>query len=498
MNILSYRGPGSPGGVSATLSRLFKITGISNAQWCYVSGNSLHRIETHRRGPSARCHIPQTIVDGHYRYCNEFLWPVLHDLPQDSTYIAADRLLYNQFNLASTSIIAKTPKADIINNWFVNDYQFALLPELLSSSGLAITTFWHIPWPRNVQPNHIEPLKEIALGLLGSRKIGFHTQEYADNFLNFVQEHCHQYRVDILKMNIVMGNERESYGHNRFNQKKTSILVRPLGIDTQYWKYLAENQPTPSAKEQEEEEGLAVGDLHAPTYTLSHSRTNVSHSDKLLIAKPYILSVDRCDYTKGISQRLQGIDTFFETFPQYRNQVNFIQICQPSRQGLKVFNDYWLQCSKQAETINNKWQDCDWKPIYWIDTPVSAQTLSLFYRRATAMLITPIRDGLNLTAKEYIACTDHNPGVLLLSYATGAWQEIGPYSLTINPHDDQQIAIQIDRALVMPPAERLNRASKIKELLEHNSLATWTKLFNTPRKRIPAIIAPIKEKHAAV
>ncbi|MBK9774134.1 MAG: trehalose-6-phosphate synthase [Candidatus Obscuribacter sp.] len=148
--------------------------------------------------------------------------------------------------------------------------------------------------------------------------------------------------------------------------------------------------------------------------------------------------------------------------------------------------------------MNNKWQDCDWKPIYWIDTPVSAQTLSLFYRRANAMLITPIRDGLNLTAKEYIACTDHNPGVLLLSYATGAWQEIGPYSLTINPHDDQQIAIQIDRALVMPPAERLNRASKIKELLEHNSLATWTKLFNTPRKRIPAIIAPIKEKHAAV
>jgi trehalose 6-phosphate synthase len=231
---------------------------------------------------------------------------VLHDLPQYSTYIAADRLLYNQFNLASTSIIAKTPKADIINNWFVNDYQFALMPELLSSSGLAITTFWHIPWPRNLQPNHIEPLKEIALGLLGSRKIGFHTQEYADNFLNFVQEHCHQYRVDILKMNIVMGNERESYGHNRFNQKKTSILVRPLGIDTQYWKYLAENQPTPSAKEQEEE-GLVVGDSCTNLYIVTFSN-QCKPLNKLLIAKPYILSVDRCDYTKGISQRLQGID----------------------------------------------------------------------------------------------------------------------------------------------------------------------------------------------
>ncbi|MBK9206592.1 MAG: trehalose-6-phosphate synthase [Candidatus Obscuribacter sp.] len=116
--------------------------------------------------------MPQTIVDGHYRYCNEFLWPILHDMPQYSTYIAADRLLYNQFNLASTSIIAKTPKADIINDWFVNDYQFALLPELLSSSGLAITILAH-PLARNVQPNHIEPLKEIALGLLGSRKLDF-------------------------------------------------------------------------------------------------------------------------------------------------------------------------------------------------------------------------------------------------------------------------------------------------------------------------------------
>lgn len=414
-------------------------------------------------------------------------------MPQYSTYIAADRLLYNQFNLASINIVSQAPSRDKANDWFVNDYQFALLPELLSSSGLAITTFWHIPWPSNVRPDHIEPLKEIALGLLGSRKIGFHTQEYADNFLNFVQEHCPQYRVDIVKMTILLSNKSESYEHNRFNQKRTSVSVRPLGIDTQYWKYLAENQSTPT-----EEEGLDVGDLHAPTYTLSNSRTNASHSDQPLIAKPYILSVDRCDYTKGISQRLEGIDTFLENYPQYRKQVNFIQICQPSRQGLKVFNDYWQQCTKQAEIINLKWQDGDWKPIHWIDTPVSAQTLSLFYRKATAMLITPMRDGLNLTAKEFIACTDQNPGVLLLSYATGAWHEIGPHSLTIDPHDDQQIANQIAKALVMPQAERVDRASKIKEHLERNSLSSWTKLFSNTQKRIPAIIAPLKEKHAAV
>lgn len=494
MNILSYRGPGSPGGVSATLSRLFKNTSGATAQWCYVSGNSLHRLETDRRGPSARCHVPQEVVDGHYRYCNEFLWPVLHDLPQYSTYVASDRLLYNQLNMASTSIIAKTQWSEVGNDWFVNDYQFALLPEILCNRGLAITAFWHIPWPSNVQPDHVEQLKEIALGLLGSRKIGFHTQEYASNFLDFVSTHCQQFEVDHTKMTITSPNTSESDNPNRFNRKRTTVLVRPLGIDTQYWKSLAENQPIAVSEEQ----GIGAGDLHAPSFISYHSKTLTSTSDQQFLSSPYVLSVDRCDYTKGISQRLEGIDKFFENFPHYLKRIKFIQICQPSRQGLKAFNDYWTQCYKQAEAINNKWQDGDWAPIQWIDKPVSAQTLSLFYRRANAMLITPIRDGLNLTAKEYIACTDHNPGVLLLSYATGAWHEIGKHALTINPHDNQQIAIQIARALEMSQIERLERASRIKEQLEQNSLNSWTKTFHTYKKQIPTIIAPIKEKQAAV
>lgn len=494
MNILSYRGPGSPGGVSATLSRLFKNTSGATAQWCFVNGNTINRIESHKHGPSARYHIPQTIVDGHYRYCNEFLWPILHDLPQYSAYSAADRQLYNQFNLASTNVVAQLHTPETCSDWFVNDYQFALLPDLLSSPNTNVTTFWHIPWPRHVQSDHVEPLREVAKGLLGSRQIGFHIKEYAENFLDFVQEHCPHYLVERTKMLIMHCNNEKTDKRQGSRHKKSNILVRPLGIDMQYWQCMSSSD----LQSNQEETGLMTGDLHTLTSTFCKTAISDRLNKADSINEPYILSVDRCDYTKGISERLTAIDIFLQHHPQHQSKLRFIQICQPSRLALPAYRDYWTLCRQKADEINAKWQEGDWRPICWIDTPVSPAALSALYRDARAMLITPLRDGLNLTAKEYIASTNDNPGVLILSHAAGAWQELGPHTLTVDPYNSSQIAEQIANALMMPAAERLSRASKMKQLLKSNSLSYWTQSFAPHKKLTTAIIASHKEKHAAV
>ena len=468
MNIVSYRGPNSPGGVSATLARIFDGGGEQERKWWYIGDHCLFTKDKLNEKPDRTAVLPDSMIKGHYRYCNDFLWPILHGLQQYVHYDEEDRAHYQRFNLATAFHVQNTIEKGDRADCFVNDYQFALMPKLLEHKAIRVTAFWHIPWPTSVPDIYVEPMKEIVESLLGSRVLGFHTAEYARNFVQFVKRYFPEHAVDADRHMIVQDDHPGANPQDRFKRKLTEILVKPLGIDVDYWKSVARQSPPESE----------VAKLVTVAGTMMQEGT------------PYVLSVDRGDYTKGILPRLDAIELFFEKNPERIGEVYFLQMCQPSRINLKEFTKYWTDCQIRAREINEKFRTQNWQPIVWIEKSVGINVLSKLYKDAAAMLITPVRDGLNLTAKEFIACGGDDPGVLLLSSGAGAWWELGKYALHVDPKNSAQIVSQIERALDMPRIERINRSRSMKQTLRANALQIWANGFRSvPETATTPIVA---------
>ncbi|HEY9870941.1 MAG TPA: trehalose-6-phosphate synthase [Candidatus Obscuribacterales bacterium] len=442
MNIVSYRGPGMPGGVAASLSRLWAETHRHGSRWSYVSGTSVMAFG----GPAQEVQqlglIPQFVVDGHYRFCNNFLWPVMHDMPGQASYSALDHRLYTKFNALLARHIGGAGRW--WSPWyFVQDYQLAFLSHCLVGSQRAhCLVFWHIPWPRSVTAQHAAALRGIARALLACEAIGFHTQEYAVNFLRFVDQHLPDSSVD---------------WHRGLIDGRTQVLSMPLGVDLDHWRAASAGEADVLGQEQ-----LAA-----------------------LRDRRFILSVDRADYTKGVAERLEMIDLFFERHAQYRGRVTFAQVCARTRPGLPAFDAYWSRCRQLAARLTRRWSEGLWRPLVWIETAVAPDELAILYREAEAMLVNPVRDGLNLTAKEFVACQNARPGVLLLSSGAGVWHELGNLSIPVNPQKSEQMADLVKAALTMRNAERLVRIDLMKEKLKQNTLHHWWCFFS---EQVPELI----------
>lgn len=464
MHILSYRGPGMAGGVSAALSRLWNAEREEEDRWWHMLNSVLSASSEKGVEPEKVRDLSEEVIAGHYRYCNEFLWPVMHDLPEYATYRYGDRHLYQQFNLLFAESFGEHAGTRENTKCFVQDYQLALMPALLgvrykSRSQL----FWHIPWPRKVQQMHVPPLVEIAKGLLAAEVVGFHTKEYADNFMDFVSRHIPSARTDRGRMLITEGTDSKASRHSRvfnlhrarhrrppvFTSGSTRVAVAPLGLDLEYWSGMASN----------------------------HFDLSDDYRFDLLRNYPYVLSVDRGDYTKGVNERFKAIDRFFEQNPEWREKMVFAQICGRTRPGLQGFDSYWTHCKELAARVDSRWATGQWHPILWISSPVGGEDLSALYRQAKAMLVNPVRDGLNLTAKEFVACQAEDPGVLLLSPEAGAWHELGQAAVPVNPYDSEQMASSIASALSMGEAERALRRDLMQHKIGENTLDGWWKYF---------------------
>ncbi len=444
MDILSYRGPASAGGVSSALSRIVQTCSDSNEHWWHLSQAGL-LCRALNQPASHICNIPTDIVDGHYRYCNNFLWPILHDMPEFAHYSKRDRESYQKLNLAFAHNILKSDKRWSKNEFFIQDYQLALMPEVLATiAGAHMSVFWHIPWPKSVQEEHVGQIAEIAQALLNANKLGFHTEEYAINFLRFVEKHLKQYHVDFISKRITKAQKFNSKTVFLSKYTGTELIVHPLGLDLDFW-----------------EESIALEELAEPNPKLeAYQRL------------PFLLSVDRADYTKGVIQRLDAIDHFFENFPQMRKEVSFVQICQASRVGLPAFDRYWQKCQKRIFDLNQKWAADDWAPLISVEEPLTASELAHLYSNAVAMLVTPVRDGLNLTAKEFVACSNDS-AALLLSPGAGAFHELGDQALAAAPSPTDQLALQINNAITMPVKEKQNRLKVMRGRIRANTLSKW-------------------------
>jgi trehalose 6-phosphate synthase len=190
-----------------------------------------------------------------------------------------------------------------------------------------------------------------------------------------------------------------------------------------------------------------------------------------------IIGVDRLDYSKGLEERFSAVEKLFDNYPADRNQVSFIQIAPMTRSGVRAYDDIRVLLEQAAGRINGKFADIDWVPIRYLNRAFDRSTLMGFFRRATVGLVTPVRDGMNLVAKEFVASQDpEDPGVLVLSTMAGAAHELTD-AILINPYDIDGVADSIHKALSMPLGERKERYQGMIEVLKRNDITAWRTRF---------------------
>jgi trehalose-6-phosphate synthase len=472
MHIVSYRGPGMAGGVSAALARAWESNLGSGGQWWHIAGDELKAAPGPRSAAEHVANIPEEVIKGHYRFCNEFLWPVMHDLPQYVNYVPEDRAYYDTFNNTLGWCLIRAYRPDFPRDYFVQDYQLTLLPAFLAqNAGFRSLMFWHIPWPKNVAPEHVQHVVTVARGMLGASAIGFHTDEYAENFLQFVAEYLPEYATSEGSMAIwstetFAGNSnirRIGSGTARGGRTSsapssrshlTRLVVAPLGIDFDHWQSMA-------------------------------SEPMKENWHPVLAKTPFILSVDRADYTKGVIDRIRAIDCLLERHPEWAGRITFAQICGKTRTGLASFDDYWDESHRLYKELCEKHSTESWQPLIWIESSFSSAELAKIYRSAEAMLVNAVRDGLNLTAKEFVACQDQHAGVLALSKGTGAYYELGSHTVNVEPGNCGQIADSIHQALNMGAHERAWRMAMLKQKVRSNSLSGWWYRFSQLLQKQP-------------
>jgi len=442
--IVSYRGPAAPaltpqtapGGVQAGLNRLFQKAAPGKVVWVYVEGNSLWLADGHQRRELVA--IDPAIVAEHYRgIANGVIWPITHE--QYEQVRSGNLVAYVQFN----AIVAEQLRRIVVpGDWVtIQDYQFALVSAMVPE--LRTSLFWHIPWPTQVPNEFLEIMKMVARGLLGATLLGFHTKEYRRDFLKFVKQHLPEYRVYIFNVDDTVT------GHS------ARIVVQPLGIDYSYWA------------------DLAVGPLEVPEFPTG----------------PVVLSVERLDYSKGVLQRFNAIDRFYETNSDRRfyktnydrpEPVSFLQVAAKTREDVDSFQKYWDECEALEAKINARWKTDGWKPLIWIKHAIPPSKLAPLYRAADALAIGPLRDGLNLVAAEAVAAADEeNPPVLCLSSGAGIWEQFGKMTwlqrgaIELKPDNPHQMATAFGKALAMPKWQRKRRIKWLKRQVKANPLTNW-------------------------
>ncbi len=421
MQIVSYRGQSHGGGVAALIKAA--LPHERTFLWWHLVDTSLQTLSA--GGASRAASIPAAIIDGHYRYCNEFLWPLMHERPDLARYVPEHHVDYRSLNIAVAAHL------NWRNRWqrtFIHDYQFGLMPEYLADEAASQSVFfWHIPWPARF-PSGTEPqVMEVARALLRCGRVGFHIKDYVSNFCAFVRDFLPEYRV-------LPGESAVIHDCGR----ATELIASPAGMDSSFWRNAAEA-----------------------------ARARRPHPGR------YILSVDRADYTKGIVERIKAVENIFRSQPELQGELQFVFACQPTRSGLTAFDEYWRQCRLAYRQTLERLGREDWSPIVWLADPLAPEELAAWYAHAAAMLVNPSVDGLNLTAKEFVASATDPESVLILSSGAGVWRELGSHSVTIQRCCPGDIAEAVLTALAQPPAHRRASMSVLKRAVRANSLQNW-------------------------
>lgn len=380
--------------------------------------------------------LRKDLYDAFYNgFSNSTLWPLFHYFPSLVAYKQENFEAYRKVNQQFAEKIASIYQpGDVV---WIHDYQLLMLPQLIRNTfpEAVIGFFLHIPFPSyeifRLLPGNWK--KELLQGMLGADLIGFHTHDYVQHF------------IQSTKMVLAVENQFSTiYYKNRIIRAD----LFPIGIDYDKFKNSATDE----------------------TVVAISTKLEKTFQDQKII-----FSVDRLDYTKGLNYRLDGYEQFLQQYPEWKEKVIFILNIVPSRDLIAAYMERKKLTDERISTINGRYSTLHWQPVVYRYNHLDFKELCALYQVADVALITPLRDGMNLVAKEYIAsCIDK--GVLILSELTGAASELNE-ALLVNPTDTGEVAESIQLALTMPLTEQRSRLSYMKKRLSDYNVVRWVNDF---------------------
>ena len=436
------RGGAMPGGLAAAL---YAATDKNGAWWIGSSGKHTKEgasdapIHTKDIGAGKLITVdfPATSYRNFYNgMANSAIWPILHDradlLHYDERFFHA----YAAINDLMAEAVAKIAQPDALI--WVHDYHFFMLGECLRRRGLTnpIGFFLHTPFPTlsvlSCMPQH----KAIMQSLSAYDLIGFQTGNDLLHFRDYATSELAATQTGQTTL--------------RFNTKRVQIGIFPIGIDVDRFAEAAER---------------------------NHKARRLNRMRHDLHDGAMVIGVDRLDYSKGLPLRFESYEQFLTLYPDERKRVSFLQITPPTRSEVESYRRVRSELAAKAGDINARFGSVDWMVLRYVNESFSPDELAGFYRMSKAACVTPLRDGMNLVAKEYVAAQDpEDPGVLVLSRFAGAAQEMGA-ALLVNPYDTEEVARSLHQALYMPQAERKERWDTLMRVLRKADLQSWYDSF---------------------
>ena len=454
-----------PGGLVSALDPTLRRT---HGVWVAWGSGSADRIMSDRFGRVAvppppeepsytlrRVWLDEADVEGYYLgFANSVLWPLCHLLIQHLQFRADQWERYRTVNARFAAAAAE--EAERLSGrpivW-IQDYHLALVADLLRTDGMFIHQFWHIPFPP-AEMLHLLPYgvyEALLRGLVGNDLLEFHTDRYADNFLDCVAK---------LLPDAVVDRDARAVS---YRGRATSVGVFPISIDVERFETLADDADVAR-------------------------RAEALRAQYATDGRQLVVSVDRIDYTKGIPERLRALDLLWQETPELRGRFTMLIVMTPSRSELVPYHTLQAEIVAQVNEINGRFARHDWTPIVPLPENADAPELAAIYRAADLCLVSSLQDGMNLVAKEFIACQIDERGVLVLSRFAGAAEEIDG-AVLVNPFNVDGFAAGIRHALEMPISERRRRMHEMRERLRHATIYDWLAAIT---ERVSALIsAPV-------
>ena len=383
--------------------------------------------------------IGDDVLHYYQGFCNSVLWPLCHGLTQHVRFTEEGWQRYAEVNARfARAVLDEAQRATRPPVVWVQDYHFALVPQILRAAdpSIFVHQFWHIPFPKpevlGVLPASVR--EQLLRGLLGNDLLEFQTARYRQNFLECVRDMITD--ADILDDRVTVSTGRP-----------VEVGVFPISID------VAAHEAMASTRDAEQR--------------VATLRQRYASDDREIG-----VCVDRIDYTKGIPERLRALDLLWTKWPECRGRFTFIIVATPSRTELEVYCDLEREVVATVGRINARHAHTGWTPIVLVNENVDADLLAVVYRAADLCIVSSLQDGMNLVAKEFIACQVDERGVLVLSRFAGAAEEFGE-AVLIDPRNTEEFAEGIRSGFSMPAVERRQRMHVMRDQLRNASIFHW-------------------------
>lgn len=391
-------------------------------------------------------------IDRYYEgFANGALWPLCHYALDKCNFSREHWQVYAAVNQKfAAAILQELRPQDVV---WIHDYHLALVPQFVRAGapGVRIAYFWHIPFPSVDLFRALPWRRDVLRGLLNSDLIGFHTETYVRNFLDCAET----------ILNVPVDRER---GLVTLGNRAVKVRALPLGIDVAYCQQLASSP-----------------EMQAKAETIRRA----------LKSEIVALGVERLDYTKGILERMWAVERLLEKYPDLRHRFSLLQIAAPSRTKVSEYRRLKRLVDETIGRINGRFAQLDWAPITYFYKAIPRAELTAYYQAADMALVIPLRDGMNLVAKEYVASRTNDEGIIILSEFAGVAEEFEQEAILVNPFDIEQVAEAIKQAIDMEPSERRRRMHRLREKVKRHDLTWWL-------RRILREIASLSESRVVV